>query len=137
MVRKSGDVSDAEMEILQTLWKEGKATVREVSERLDTHKNRWAYTTIQTLLGRLETKGFIKSDKKGVAHVFRAVVSRERFLSDRLAELADKVCDGTTLPLVMALVDKQSFTEDELAEFRRLIDEAAPTCNNKKTRPNR
>lgn len=137
MVRKSGDVSNAEMEILQTLWKAGKATVREVSERLDAHKNRWAYTTIQTLLGRLETKGFIKSDKTGVAHVFRAVVTREKFLSDRLAELADKVCDGTTLPLVMALVDKQSFTADELAEFRRLLDEATPTHTNKKTRPTR
>ena len=136
MVRKSGDVSDAEMEILQTLWKEGPATVREVSERLGPDKNRWAYTTVQTLLGRLEAKGSVKSDKTGLAHVFRAAITRERFLSDRLLELADKVCDGTTMPLVMALVDKQPFTADELAEFRRLLDEAARARAGKKTRPN-
>ena len=83
-----------------------------------------------------EAKGSVKSDKTGLAHVFRAAITRERFLSDRLLELADKVCDGTTMPLVMALVDKQAFTADELAEFRRLLDEAARTRAGKKTRPN-
>ncbi|HOZ46890.1 MAG TPA: BlaI/MecI/CopY family transcriptional regulator [Candidatus Hydrogenedentes bacterium] len=136
MVRKTGDVSDAEMEVLQTLWKEGPATVREVSERLGSGKNSWAYTTVQTLLGRLEAKGSVKSDKTGLAHVFSAAITRERFLSDRLLELADKVCDGTTMPLVMALVDKQRFTADEVAEFRRLLDEAAGAREGKKTRPN-
>lgn len=137
MARKSGDVSDAEMEILQTLWKEGSATVREVSERLGPGKNRWAYTTVQTLLGRLEAKGCVKCDKRDLAHIFRAATTRERFLSDRLLELADKVCDGTTMPLVMALVGKQQFTADELAEFRRLLDETARARANKKSRLNR
>jgi BlaI family transcriptional regulator, penicillinase repressor len=136
MVRKSDDVSDAEMEVLQTLWKEGPATVREVSDRLAPGKNRWAYTTVQTLLGRLEAKGCVKSDKKGLAHVFHAATTRDRFLSDRLLELADKVCDGTTMPLVMALVDKQRFSADELAEFRRLLDEAARSRASMKTRTN-
>ena len=135
-MRKSGDVSDAEMEVLQTLWKEGPATVREVSERLSPQNNRWAYTTVQTLLGRLEAKGFVKSDKTGVAHIFRAIRTREHFLSDRLLELADKVCDGTTLPLVLALVEKQQFTPEELAAFRRLLDEAERPRGNKKNRPN-
>ncbi len=136
-MRRTGDVSDAEMEVLQTLWKEGPATVREVGDRLDPQKSRWAYTTIQTLLGRLEAKGFVKSDKTGVAHVFRAARTREHFLSDRLLELADKVCDGTTLPLVLALVEKQQFTPEELAAFRQLLDEAEQPRGNKKSRPNR
>jgi predicted transcriptional regulator len=135
-MRKSSDVSGAEMEVLQTLWKDGPATVREVSERLGPDGSRWAYTTVQTLLGRLEAKGFIKSDKSGVAHVFRAVRTREHFLSDRLTELADKVCDGTTLPLVAALVDKHKFTPDELAEFRRMLDAAERSRPGKKNRPN-
>jgi predicted transcriptional regulator len=137
MMRKSGDVSDAEMEVLQTLWKEGPATVREVSERLGPESSRWAYTTVQTLLGRLETKGFVTSDKSGVAHVFRAVRTREHFLSDRLADLADKVCGGMATPLMAALVDKHKFTKDELAAFRRLLDEAERPHGDRKNRPSR
>jgi predicted transcriptional regulator len=124
MARKASDASDAEMEVLRVLWRDGPATVRVVIERLGRDKNRWAYTTVQTLLGRLEAKGCVKCDKTGLAHVFRAASSRERFLSDQLTELADKVCDGTTLPLAAALVDKLRFTSAELVEFRRLLDEA-------------
>lgn len=135
MTRKSGGVSDAEMDILQVLWKEGPATVREVSERLGPDRSRWAYTTVQTLLGRLEAKGSVWCERAGLAHVFRAAITREEFLADRLSELADKVCDGTTMPLVMALVDRQRFSSEELDTFRRLLDEAASA--QQETRNNR
>jgi len=125
MVRRASDVSDAELDVLQTLWKEGAGTVREVIDRLGPQKKRWAYTTVQTLLGRLEAKGIVKSDKTGLAHVFEAAVTRQAFLSGRLADLADKVCEGTKTPLVQALVDEGKFTADQLAEFRRLLDDAA------------
>lgn len=133
MVRRASDVSDAEMEVLQTLWKAGPGTVRDVGERLGPAKSQWAYTTIQTLLGRLEAKGFVDTDRNGLAHVFRAIVTREQFLADRLRELADKICDGTTMPLVMALVDNQPFTKEEVAEFRRLLDEGARSDKKPKT----
>jgi predicted transcriptional regulator len=121
-MRKNAEVSDAEMEVLRTLWEGGPGTVREVDARLQPLKRGWAYTTIQTLLNRLETKGYVKSDKRGLAHVFRAAVSRERFLSQRLQELSEEVCDGTATPLVMALVRGHRFTPAEIEQFRRLIE---------------
>ncbi|MBI4556603.1 MAG: BlaI/MecI/CopY family transcriptional regulator [Candidatus Hydrogenedentes bacterium] len=123
MVRKRAPVSDSELQILHALWKEGPATVRDVSTRLAPQRRPWAYNTIQTLLNRLEAKGYVKADKTGFAHTYRARVTREKFLAQQLRELAEKVCEGTTTPLVAAFVRRHRFRPEEIAEFRRLLDE--------------
>jgi BlaI family penicillinase repressor len=116
-------VSETELEILKTIWEQGRGTVREINARLRHTGRRWAYTTVLTLLQRLEAKGYVASDKTGLAHVFRAVVSRDRLLRQRLKDLAQQLCEGAPAPLVLALVESQNFSEDEIEQFRRLLDE--------------
>jgi predicted transcriptional regulator len=97
-----------------------------VAAHLRRRKRRWAYTTVLTLLSRLREKGYAASDKgekTGAAHVFRAAVSRDDLLRSGLTELADRICDGTASPLVHALVQGQRFTPEEIAHFRKLLDE--------------
>jgi predicted transcriptional regulator len=113
-------ISDAELEIMKVLWDQGPGTVREIIGRL--HDQSRAYNTVLTLLQRLQTKGFVVSDKKEIAHVFRATVSRERLLRRRLKDLANELCDGTATPLVLALVEGQRFKPEEIERFRRLLD---------------
>jgi BlaI family penicillinase repressor len=117
------NVSEAETEVLKVLWDFGPATVREINARLARRKRKWAYNTVLTLLSRLREKGYITSEKDGPAYVFSAAVSREELLRRRLTELADQVCDGTASPLMHALVQGQRFSPEELADFRKLIDE--------------
>ncbi len=114
-------ISDAELDVLKALW-EQPGTVREILAALKPRK-RWAYTTLQTLLTRLESKGFVASDRGGPAHVYRAAVSREQLLQDRLSDLSRQLCKGTASPLVMALVEGVRFTPEEIEQFRRLLDE--------------
>ena len=116
-------ISNAELDVLKVLWKHGPATVREVNSKLRKRKRRWAYTTVATLLSRLREKGFVASKKTGPAHLFRAVVSRDKLLRRRLSELAERVCDGTAGPLVHALVQGRKFSAEEIEELRKLIDE--------------
>jgi predicted transcriptional regulator len=116
-------VGSAELEVLKTLWEHGPGTVREVNARLTQQGRSWAYTTVQTMLQRLEAKGFVRSDKSGPAHVFTAVVSRDRLLSQRLRDLADQLCDGTASPLVLALVEGTRFTPAEIQQLRQLLDQ--------------
>ena len=116
-------VSDTELDVLKTLWAHGPGTVREIEARLRRRRRRWAYNTVLTLLTRLREKGYVDADRTGTAHVFRSVVTRDELLSVGLATLADRVCDGTASPLVHALVRGGRFTPDEIANFRRLIDE--------------
>jgi predicted transcriptional regulator len=116
-------LSDSELEVLKVLWDRGTGTVREVNAELSRLGRRWAYTTVQTLLARLQQKGFVTSVKGDVAHTFRPAVSRDKHLQQRLSQLEADLCDGTATPLVHALVSGKRFTADEIAHFRRLLDE--------------
>jgi predicted transcriptional regulator len=130
------------LDVLKVLWEHGPGTVREVEARLRRKRRRWAYTTVLTLLSRLRDKGCVASEKAaekpsdtgtekrgekggagGTALVFRAVMSREDLLRNGLTDLADRVCDGTASPLVHALVQGRRFSSEEIAHFRKLLDE--------------
>jgi predicted transcriptional regulator len=119
-------ISEAELEVLKVLWDHASGTVREVNAVLQQQGRRWAYTTVQTLLQRLEAKGFVRSDKSGSAHVYRASVSREALLSRRLRALADQFCDGTASPLIQALVGDSRLSAAEIHELRQLLDQLGP-----------
>lgn len=117
-------LSDSEMEVLKALWEIGPATVRQINERLAAGGRRWAYTTVLTLLQRLLAKGFVSSEATSLAHVFRSEVSRGDLLDRRLKDTAEELCEGSAVPLVLALVQGNRFSAEELANLRRLIDEA-------------
>jgi BlaI family penicillinase repressor len=119
---RRSSISETELDILKVLWEHGPGTVREVNELLRRQGRRWAYTTVLTLLQRLEAKGVVSSDKSGVAHVFRPAVTRDKLLRQRLKDLANQLCEGTATPLVQALVEGQRFTAEEISHFRQLLD---------------
>jgi predicted transcriptional regulator len=129
MARKKAALSDSELEVLKALWEDGSGTVRAVNDRLAAKGRTWAYTTVQTLLGRLAAKGCVLPDRRGLPHVYHAAVSRDDFLKARLDRLAADVCDGASTPLVRALVEAGRFTAADIRHFRRLLNElekAAP-----------
>lgn len=123
MAPQSRLVSDTELEILKALWEHGEGTVREVQNTLVGQGRDWAYTTTQTLLNRLRDKGFVESTKRGRAFVFRPAVSRDDLLGKSLEELAERVCDGASLPLLLNLVQSRNFTAEDIDRFRELLDE--------------
>jgi BlaI family penicillinase repressor len=119
-------VTDTELEVLKALWQLGEGTVREVLARLAPGRPRgkgWAYTTAQTLLVRLQEKGFVASTKKGRAFVFRPRFTRDELVGRSLDDLATRVCDGKALPLLLNLVQSPRFTKAQRERFRRLLDE--------------
>ena len=113
-------ISDAEMGLLKALWDQGPSTVRALQKATP---NR-AYTTVQTLLARLEEKGYVHVDREGIAHVFAAKVSRDDLLDRRLDALAQDLCGGAAAPLLMRLVERGRVSAEDIARFRRILDEA-------------
>lgn len=116
-------MSDAERAVLKTLWDHGPNPVREVWRLLESQGQPWTRSTVITLLQRLEKKGYVVSDTSRHAFVFRAAVSREEVVHERVAELAAELTDGEALPLVLAFARQYRFTAEEIAQFRRTIDE--------------
>jgi predicted transcriptional regulator len=117
-------ISDTELIVLKVLWDLQPATVRQIQAGLKKQKHVWAYTTVQTLIGRLEQKEYVNADRSGRAHVFQAAVSREEFLSENLDDIAERVCEGEAVPLMMSLVKGHRFTAREIQQFRALLEEA-------------
>jgi BlaI family penicillinase repressor len=116
-------MSDAELEVLKVLWEHGPLAVRNVLARLTHQGQQWTRSTVITLLQRLERKGYAASDKSKFAFVFRAIVSREDVISARMNDLAGELCNGDALPLVLAFAERHRFSAEDLARFRKMIDE--------------
>jgi BlaI family penicillinase repressor len=118
MTRKLATLSATEFEVLKILWEHGPGTVRQLNRKLP----RRAYTTVQTLLVRLEKKGYVLCDRSGFAHVFRPAVSRDKLIRRRLSELVEQLSGGAATPLLLALVEDHRFSPEEIEQFRRMLD---------------
>ena len=115
-------MSDAEREVLKILWAHGDKTVREVLDLLAAQGLCWSRSTVITLLQRLEKKGYVDSDRSQFAFVFRPLVSRAEVMHSRMTDLAGELCDGETLPLVLAFAERHRFSPEELTRFRDMIE---------------
>lgn len=123
MARNPQDVTDAELAILQVLWDQGAATIRQLTDALYPGGGTAQYATVQKLLERLETKGHVARDRAAAAHTFRAATGRDVLIGRRLEETADKLCGGSFTPLLTHLVRAKRLSARERQELRSLIDE--------------
>ena len=131
------DLGAAELEVLKALWDHGPATVRQVLNRLHERGRRLAYTTVLTFLTRLEQKDFVKSDKSGMAYVYRPRVTRAKVTKSRLRSLIEQLYDGAAGPLVLQLMREQNLSVDEIAELQKLINQTDAKGKPPKPRPTR
>lgn len=126
MSKPSPELTPAEFNVMKVLWHLRRGTVAEVRAELARRSEaELAYTTVMTLLGRLEKKGAVVVDKAREPFVYRAAYRRESVLRDRLRAFVRDVFDGEADALVLRLVEDESLSLEELREIERRI-EAAP-----------
>ena len=110
---KSIKLTRFELEIMSALWDLGTASVRELQEHLP-EKKRPAYTTVQTIVYRLEEKGAVRRLKKiGNAHIFEPIVSRKAAHRRLIDELLD-LFGGSARPLMAHLIENGKLTLEDL-----------------------
>ena len=127
-------ISDAEREVLKALWDVGPSLVRDLLKFLDQQGQQWSRSTVITLLQRLEKKGYVASDRSDFAFCFRATVSREELAAQRLKEVAGELYAGDATPMVLAFAEQHSFSDEEIAQLRELIDQLASKKRTKRKR---
>jgi predicted transcriptional regulator len=109
-----------ELEILAVLWRRGPSTVHEVRDAL-ARGQRVAYTTVLKLLQIMAEKGLVTRVNPTRPHVYRAVA--EAGVKRRLvADLLDKVFEGSAMSLVMQALSARPASRDELQQLRELLD---------------
>jgi BlaI family transcriptional regulator, penicillinase repressor len=116
-------LSPLELRIMEVLWTYGVSSVREIQERFP-EKDRPAYTTVQTMVTRLEAKKAIRRAKKiSNAHIYEAVVTRgaaQRRLVDELLALFG----GRAAPLMSHLIESGQLTLQDVEEARKALKKA-------------
>lgn len=123
MSRTPRDVTDAELDILQVLWREGPRTIRAVTEILKPRAADAYYSTVKKLLERLEAKGFVTREREGVAYVYEAAVDRDELVGRRLESVAETLCEGSLTPLLTQLARRCELNEQQQQTLMDLIEE--------------
>lgn len=126
--RKLLRLSAGELEILSMLWEQGPLTLAAAHERFPQYGRAVSYPTMQTRLNRLVDKGLATRSPERPA-VYRAAVTAERVGKGHFAQLLDRIGRHLAAPLVAHLISENVLTSEEIAELRRLLDEASPAVD--------
>ena len=118
--RKLAAVSPAETEVLRLVWQLNKATVQNVCDSLPA-KRKITYATVQTLLRRLERKGYLKHHLQGKAHVFFAAVKSEKVIKRSVSDFLDRLFGGDPVPLMQYLAEHGKIDADDIEKLKQLI----------------
>jgi predicted transcriptional regulator len=117
--KKLPALSPSETEILRLVWQLDKATVQDVCNKLPA-KRKIAYATVQTLLRRLEKKGYIKHRIRGKAHVFFAAVKSENVIKRSVNDFLDRLFGGDPIPLMQYLAEHGKIDAGDIEKLKRL-----------------
>ena len=113
-------LSRLELQIMETLWQHGRLAIREIQENLPKGKKSLAYSTVQTMVYRLEAKGAVRRARKiSNAHMFEAVVSRQS-VQRRLADEFLAIFGGAR-PVMAHLIETGQLTMDDIQDAERVL----------------
>ena len=114
-------LTKCEMEVMDVVWRLGRATVQDVVDGLE---RPLAYTTVMTTLRILRSKrGVVRAEKQGRAYVYEPIVSREEVSRSMSLELKERLFGGSAKSLVLNLLQGERLTKEDIEELKRAIEE--------------
>jgi BlaI family transcriptional regulator, penicillinase repressor len=115
-------LGDLQLRILRILWRHHEATVAEVMAELG-RASRLAYTTVATMLRKMETRGLVRHRVEGRTFIYRSLVGEEQVSRKLTDHLLERLFQGSLPGMVSHLLSTREVSADELAELERLIAE--------------
>ena len=111
-----------QLTVMRVLWKQGRATVAQVQEALPAERP-LAYSTLATILKRLEDKGVVRHAIEGRTYVFEPAVAADQVGQSILSDLVEHVFAGRPSELVSHLLESSEVDATELSRIRKLIEQ--------------
>ena len=118
---KSDTLTGQELEIMKILWSLRRATVRDVYETLRGRRT-IAYTTAQTMMNILETKGHLKKEPGDKAQIYVPIRPQQAVVRSMVREFVDRVFDGSARPLLVHLSKEKGLTDRERRALQKMLD---------------
>jgi len=114
-------ISDAEWQVMQVVWRLGKAPAAEVIAELAATTD-WSHRTIRTLLGRLVEKKALATAADGNRYLYRPLVTRQRCVRAESRSFLNKVFAGNAAELLVHFAEDARITPEQIDELKRLLD---------------
>ena len=112
-------LGDLQLKIMKVLWQFGRASVAKVHERLSA--DRLAYTTVATMLRKMEDRGLVRHDEVERRFIYEAAVSESKVTRSMSNDFLDRLFEGSLAGAVSHLFVTRDVSREELAELERLI----------------
>lgn len=113
--------TEAELDILNVLWRLGPATVRQAHEELGAARD-WQYSTTLKVMQVMAAKGLLKRDESERSHVYSPAVGRDETQKMLVGRLIDRVFEGSIRSLMLGALDAKRASKKELVELREMIE---------------
>ena len=120
--RKTYRLGDLQLRIMQVLWENGEAAVAGVHEALGGSQS-FAYTTVATMLRKMEGRGLVAHREEGRTFIYHAKVAAEAVSRSMADHLVDRLFEGSLTSAVNHLLSTRDVSAEELRELERLIAE--------------
>jgi predicted transcriptional regulator len=121
--KKSANLTDAELKLMDILWERGSATVADVVDDLPKNPP-LAYSTVLTTMRILENKGYVRHTKEGRAFIYHPLVGREQARESAVTHLLGKFFENSPELLMLNLIEGKKIDSTELERLRKRIEEA-------------
>ena len=112
-----------EMQIMNVVWEKGSATVHDVKDALGKGRKP-AYSTILTMMRKIEAKGYLEHDVDNRTYVYRPTISQNVARKSILGDILDRLFEGSPTLLLNSLVEQKQVSKEELNQLQALIKEA-------------
>ena len=114
--------TELELEILKILWREGPSSVRLVRQDLVLFRD-LAHTSVMTMMGIMTEKGYLKRTRQGKSYIYEPDVTREKITGAMLADMVDRVFQGSLTSVMIRLLEMDRIDQNALAKLRQLIED--------------
>lgn len=120
-MKKLPQISDAEFEVMDVIWKYAPISTNEITDRLAKVKE-WSPKTIYTMLSRLEKKGVIVHEKESRVFAYTPCVRKEDYIEAESRTLANRFFDGAMSQMVVNFLDQRDLSSEDLDELQCILD---------------
>ncbi|MDD3193119.1 MAG: BlaI/MecI/CopY family transcriptional regulator [Oscillospiraceae bacterium] len=114
---------ESELEIMIALWEADEPVPRNYFDKKLQEKKNWADSTILSLLGRLQEKGFLSCQKQGNRNLYAPLISEEEYLAYENRNFLQRFHENSIQNLVASLVKSQDLTMSDLEDLQRYLDQ--------------